>query len=142
MTDDVNKTKEQEYIYIREETGRTCFRVLLKRDVLAGRKRNRSSISVYGISHYWLIVVYRNQMESSLWLRRNALIFFFNVATIQLEKHSSVCMVHLSPSLRYVSNEAYSKYRPAPLFPKIHIILINYMWLRRSDAGRFLLITD
>ena len=52
---------------------------------------------------------------------------FFNVATMQLEKHSSVSMVHLSPSFKYAFSEAYSKYRPASLFPKICIILINYM---------------
>lgn len=72
---DVNKIQKQEYIYIRERTGKTCFRVLLKEDVWAGMKRNRSLISVYGISYYWLIAVYRRCMGRSIWLRRNILIY-------------------------------------------------------------------
>lgn len=92
---DVNKIQEQEYIYIREKTGKTCFRVLLKEDVLAGMKRNRSLISVYSISYYRLIAVYRRHMGRSIWLRRNELIFF-NTEKIGLEKPLLSCMLPVS----------------------------------------------
>lgn len=82
-------------------------------------ERNRRLISVYGISHYWLIVVYRSHTGSSAWLSRNILIFF-NTAKIRPQKHVFLYTRHAIPSFKWLFKrlKVYSMDRTAPLFPQ------------------------
>lgn len=81
-------------------------------------ERNRRLISVYGISHYWLIVVYRSHTGSSL--AQEKYTDFFNTAKIRLEIHVLVCIHHALPSLEcfFKRLEASSMDKTAPLFPQ------------------------
>lgn len=108
-------------------------------------KRNRRLISVYRISHYWLIVVYRSRMGRKLWLRRNRPLIFFFSSEYSNNRFGKALIILYGPCIAFTSM-AFQGFgslfmdRLAPLFPKIYIILINYLWLRWSHVGRLILI--